>query len=359
MMTRTRRLSAVFVGAVIVSLGLGGCSFLDDAGQVWGIVNSDFEKQRSLTGAASALERLDGVKSAASAFTAAGLSGPEAELHVTVGSETTPEQARVIYAATRQALEAPELDGALSLFTLRSNGTTDGLLTQNCFRSSDDEFEADFTFWRGAEAAIGAPLSMTLTPSATLASCDRSFTATEQSDAVNTAEMLLQNFEALAAVPDETQNFTVWNFAGMLASPRLPSAPLMELLDNIRNRIPLIDYSQLPENPGPDFDYPEGVLLSIIELNPAQPLRAEIVITQREYRNADWKNAIAAGARATKVPDLIFRYVTPLRQFQFHTSRCEGALNLTNDDQKFFDAVLAGGGELLPGAGPGACIPER
>jgi hypothetical protein len=367
-------LPAVVAGAVLLALDLAGCSFVDDAGQVWGIVNSDFEKQRSLARAVSALELLEGVESASSNFTAAGLSGAEAELHVIVRPGTTPEQARSISSTTREAFGAPELEGVNPLFTLRGNGAADGVLTRNCFDLSDGAladvaFAADFAYWRAGEIAVGAPLSMSLTPSATGEACDRGFTAPDQGDAgqgdagqgdaVRTAELLLDNFEALAAVPDETQNATMWEFAGMLASPHLPSAELVGLLDDIHYTIPLIDYSQLPENPAPDIEYPEGVLLAVNKFAPEQPVVAEIMISQQEYRNADWQNAIAAGALATRVPDLSFRYVMPERQFQLHTSTCEGTVNESSDDQKFFDAIVAYGAKLLPGAGPGTCVPER
>jgi hypothetical protein len=358
-MKSSRRLHLIVSGAVLLSLALGGCSFVDDAGTVWGVVGSDIEKQRKLASVASALERIEGVESASSDFTSDGPSGDEAQLQVTVNAATTKDQAWEIATVTHEAFTSVELVNTVPLLTLRIAGDTNSALTRSYFGYSDEQFAEDFAYWRAAETATGTQLSMALTPGAITGTYDRTFSAPEQVDAVRTAELIIENVEALNAVHDETQNPTIWEFAGMRSYPHLPPADLVELLDGIRGTIPLIDFSAVPKDPAPDFEYPEGVLLMWNKPNLEQPALAEIMISRREYRDSDEQKAIAAAALAASVPDLIFRYVAGEQQFQLHTSTCEGTVNQSSDDQKFFDAMLATGAEFLDGAGPGACIPER
>ncbi|WP_341953004.1 hypothetical protein [Salinibacterium sp. TMP30] len=358
-MKSSRRPAAIVAAAVLLSLTLGGCSLVNDAGQVFGVVAADAEKQRKLADVVSALERIEGVESASSDFTSDGPSGDEAQLQVTVNAASTKDQAWEIATVTHEAFTSVELANAVPLLTLRIAGDTNSMLTRSYFGYSDEQFAEDFAYWRAAETATGTQLSMALTPAAITGTYDRTFSAPEQADAGRTAELIIENVEALNAVHDETQNPTIWEFAGMRSYPHLPPADLVQLLDGIRGTIPLIDFSAVPENPAPDFEYPEGVLLMWNKPQLDKPALAEILISHREYREADWENALLAAAQATPVSNLNVRYAAGEQQFQLHTSTCKGTVNESSDDQKFFEAVLATGAEFLDGAGPGACVPER
>ncbi|WP_010203999.1 hypothetical protein [Salinibacterium sp. PAMC 21357] len=358
-MKLSQRLASVVASVSLLTVALGGCSFVGDAGQAWGIVASDAEKTRKLASVVSALEGVDGVESASSDFSADGPAGDEVQLQVTVSESFDKEHAWSIATITSEALDSVELVEAVPLLTLRIEGNAHSVLTRSFFRYSDEQFAEDFAYWRASEKAVGTELAMSLTEGSITGSYTRTFTAPDDVDAVAAAEHIIENFAALAAVPDETNNPTIWQFAGMRSYPSLPSAETIDLLDDIRDTIALVDYSQLPENPGPDYEYPEGVLLSWNTPFYDAPTSVEVAILQREYRTADWDAALVVAALAAGVPNLTVRYVAGEQQFQVHTSVCAGEIHESSDDQAFYDAALSGGAEFLPGAGPGACIPEQ
>ncbi|EPR75196.1 hypothetical protein ADILRU_2546 [Leifsonia rubra CMS 76R] len=359
-MKRSRRPAAIVAAAVLLSLTLGGCSFVGDAGQVFGILAADAEKQRKLADVVSELERIDGVESASSTFAADGPSGDEAQLQVTVSAAATKEQAREIATVTDDAFfSSVELAETVPLLTIRIAGNKNSVLTRSFFNHSDEEFANDFEYWRTIQEVIGTELSMSLTPGFVTSTYERTFSAPEGVDAVRTAVKVIDNIEKLEAVDDETNNSTIWAFAGMRSYPHLPSADVVGLLDDIRGTFPLLDHSGIPENPGPEFEYPEGVVLMWNKPSHEQSAMAELLITQREYRDDDWRDVIEAGVRSAQVPGLNFRYASGEQQFQLHTSTCDGTIYESSDDQKLFESVLASGTEFLDGAGPGACIPER
>ncbi|QYH35244.1 hypothetical protein [Salinibacterium sp. M195] len=354
-----RRLSSVVVTSALLAVALGGCSFVGDAGQVWGIVASDAEKQRKVASVVSALEGIEGVESASSDFSADGPAGDEVHLQVTVGAASTKEQAWKIATITYEAFSSVELAETVPLLTLRIAGNAHSVLTRSFFAYSDEQFAEDFDYWRAIEKTVGTALSMSLTEGYVTGTYLRTFMAPDGVDGVSTAEGVIDNFDALAAVHDETKNPTMWELSGMRSYPTLPSAQAVELLDEIRATIPLVDYSQLPENPEPEFEYPEGVQLMWSTPFFEAPTTVEIVITHSEYRESDWDAALGAAVRAAELANLNFRYAAGDQQFQLHTSTCEGTVAVSGDDRKLFDTVLASGAQFLTGAAPGVCIPEQ
>lgn len=354
------RTVALAASLAVVTLTLGGCSFVDDAGQAWGILQSDAAPKQALSDAVSTLKGIDGVESASSTFVAAGASGVEAALHVIASASIAEESLSEIATITRESFGGSELENTVPTLTLRfGDGADDGVLTQRYPELSDEQFIAEIAYWRSAEVAIEAELSLTLTPSPEGGAYVRTINAPEDADAVGTAEHVIENFEALAAVHDETKIPTSWDFSGIRSFPILPPADLVGALNDIRTIIPLIDYSTVPETPTADFEYPEGVLMMWNLPALEGPVVAEIWMSQREFREADWKNALGAAITAGQIADLNIRYGAGEQQFQLHTSPCVGTINESSDDQKFFDAALAGGAQFLAGAGPGACIPEQ
>ncbi|MGV8851736.1 MAG: hypothetical protein ACOH1M_04105 [Rhodoglobus sp.] len=354
-----RRFSTAAATAVLLAVTLGGCSLVGDAGQVWGIVASEAEKTRKLASVVSALEGIDGVESVSSSFVADGPQGDEVQLQVTVSESFAKDQAWKIATVTYEAFSSGELAEAVPLLTLRIAGNAHSVLTRSFFGYSDEQFAEDFDYWRAIERTVGTELSMSLTEGFVTGTYVRTFRAPDGVDAVATAERVIDNFDALAALHDETMNPTMWEFSGMRSYPDLPSAEAVELLDEIRATIALVDYSQLPEDPEPELEYPEGVLLMWSTLFFEGPTTVEISITHSEYRESDWDAALSAAVRAAELPNLNFRYTAGEQQFQLHTSTCEGTVAVSGDDRKLFDTVLASGAQFLTGAAAGACMPEQ
>jgi hypothetical protein len=353
------RLPSVVAAVALLAVALGGCSFVDDAGQVWGIVASDSEKQRKLASVVSALEGIDGVESASADFSADGPAGDEVHLQVTVSAESTKEHAWKIATVTYEAFSSVELAETAPLLTLRIAGNVHSVLTRSFFGYSDEQFAEDFDYWRAIEKTVGTELSMSLTEGFVTGTYVRTFRAPDGVDAVAAAEHVLDNFDALAALHDETKNPTMWELSGMRSYPNLPSAESVELLDEIRDTIPLVDYSQLPEDAEPEFEYPGGVLLMWSRPFFEGPTTVEISITHGEYRESDWDAALGAAVRAAELSNLNFRYTAGDQQFQLHTSTCEGTVAVSGDDRKLFDTVLASGAQFLTGAAAGVCVPEQ
>ncbi|QAV70339.1 hypothetical protein ESZ53_07715 [Salinibacterium sp. UTAS2018] len=358
-MTSSRQNAASIAVIFALSVSLSGCALVGGAGQLWDAAASDLSHQRALDAAAVELESIAGVRSASARFASDTPESAAAELHVVVADNLSRDQVRRIAAVARETFTSVDFETAAPLLTLSAAHDGAGVLSRSSFEFSDENFADDVAYWRAAESAVEADLSMALTASMSGALYDRTITWPDGEDALATADSVIANFTALAAVPDDTSSPTMWNFSGMWAYPSLPAADTVALLDEIRGTIPLADFSA--DSSGMGEEYPEGVQLQLqATMREGTVLtQASIAVNHNEYREADWQNVVAAGVLASRVPDLNFSYTEKGRQFLIHTSACTVTSAESSQDRQLFDAVLASGAEFLPGAGPGACIPEQ
>lgn len=339
-MSFDRRLPSLLAGAVIISLFLSGCSFVGDAGQVWGVLESDSAHKKALALVVDEVESIDGVESVSSNYVADGPSGDEAELHVIASTTISEQQLSAIAAALQDGFAGVDLENAVPEFTLKfGDAERTGVFTQSGVLLSAEEFVREVVYWQSVEAAAETGLSLTLSPNGQDAIYQRTFETPKKADPIRTSKLFISHFEAVAEVPDESSSFTIWSLAGIWANPSLPSPEIVAVLDDIQKFIPVMDrVTPTDDVQTEEYVSPEGALLQSLRTGDDGVTRAEILIVQREFRAADWQAVVEAAALAVQVPEINFRYIAGDRAFQITT--CEQSADQTADDQKLLEGVL-------------------
>jgi len=114
------------VSTAVLSLLLGGCSFINDTSQDLGVVGLDPIQQRALADTVRRLTLIGDVESVSTSSTPEDLWGSDVELDVTVREEASDEPERDIAAAMRQTFESYELTNVSVLLIVRVTGDTNG-----------------------------------------------------------------------------------------------------------------------------------------------------------------------------------------------------------------------------------------
>ncbi|MEX1079824.1 MAG: hypothetical protein WED09_12030 [Homoserinimonas sp.] len=345
--------------AVALVMMLSGCSLVGDGRQVWDILQEESEQKDALTAAVDELRALEGVESAHTRFRADGPGGDEAGITVVAKQGTATPQLAAITAVAHEVLAGEKLVAAVPLFTLEIEGS--GTFTQQAFGLSEDQLATEITYWRAAEDAVGAGLSLTLVENGAEPEYRREFRTPEDGDGQHLIDQFIANYAELQRVPDRSTAPGWWLLPGLGIQQELPNAGLVSLLDRIRSVIPLRDLTRIPVSPPMDYEFPEGALVSWNQWQPDTPESPRVDVVQNEYRQSDWTSVLEAAAITATVPHASFSYhandVNGERDFRFFTRPCEGFIDVKEDDGTLVEALAQAGTTLPPGGGPGACSP--
>lgn len=351
---RRMRGAGLLATAVVGALALGGCSLVGDGQQVWNILQGEAAQQGLLEKTVDELRKLPAVEQATSRFLPEGPQGDEADIEVIASSGVTAGELTAVALVVHDAFTGTELRSTLRHFTL--DVVDGGTLTQDAFDLSAHQLESEVGYWTAAEDAIGAALSLDLTPSSGEPPYQRHFVAVAEAGALRATDQFIANYAALQSVPDPTSARSWWTLPGLGFQPDLPPAEVVELLKSVRDTAPLIDQTNTPESPSADYEYPEGAQVGWFPMGPEQTAAAWVNVYQNEYRAADWSSALQVAALAARGGTL-FAYSGGERQFRFYPDECTGTIDVTADDRMLVDALELQGVTLPAGGGAGFCMP--
>jgi len=354
-MNFSRRLPGVALGATLLVFLLSGCSLVNDAGQVWDILDADAAAKKALNAVVNDVQGIKGVESVSSNFVADGPHGDEAAIEVVASAEITDDQLSAIATAVHEGFARADLVTAIPEFTLNFAAADEaGAFVQSEMLLTMEEFVHEVVYWRSVEAAAETGLSLTVTPAGQDGAYQRLFETPENADPIRTSKLFMSHFEALAAVPDETRMPTIWSLAGIWLTPELPSAETMAVFDDIQTFIPVMDrITPTDDLETAEYVSPEGTLLQSFATGDDGVSRAEILIVHHDFRAANWQTVVEAAALAARVPEISFRYIAADRPFQVTT--CARSVNQTDDDVKFLDEVRATGAPGIDAVKAGVC----
>ena len=349
---RGRRLrgAGVLAGVTLAALALGGCSLIGDGQTVWGILQEEAETQARLSAAVSELRELPGVEEATSRFLPDGPQGDEADISVVANTGATTPQLRAIASVVRDAFADADLVRATPLFTLQlGEGST---LTQRGFALTEEQLAAEITYWREAEDAIRAPISLNLVEVDAEPSYRLEYFPTENSDAMRATEQFVANYGELLAILRPADVDTWWLLPGLMTSPDLPPVEVIDLLDRIRESSPLIDYTAVND----EGVAPEGAAVWWH----GEGQGARVIVNAHELRASDWPMVLELARLAITVPGASFGYDAvggeQYAGYHFFTADCGGEVSVEPNDRVLVEA-LVDGGTVLPAGGPGFCQP--
>lgn len=351
---------AVVASAAVLTLSLGACTLFDDTSSNAGISQLTPGQQRAFVDTANAVRLIGGVQSVSSTTAPDDDWGSEMALDVTVSSAVSERTVRSIASTLRTSFDRNGLAGVPAFLTLRTEGAANGTFEQRSFGLSDDAVASNFSYWRAAQAAIGTELRMELSPHPEGA--DRYLRVLSlpiEADPVEAMDRFIENFDRLARISDPTEegSYAYWSLAGFEAADTLPPARVVTLLGDIRTIIRVNGDSLDGLIFRSGVTTGEGFVVYWVPSNGVRPT-TEVTINRTQLRDTDWLAAIDVAVRASAETDLSFEFIAGRQQFRLLTSPCDGRVDATSDDQKFFDAVLDAGAPLSPGAAPGVCSPE-
>jgi hypothetical protein len=354
---QTKRMpgAGLLAAALASSLALSGCSLVGDGQQVWDILQGEAAQQGLLEEAVDELRELPAVEQAASRFLPEGPQGDEADIEVTVSAGITPSELAAVALIVHELFTGTELQSTLRHFSLEV--VDGGTLTQDAFELGSRQLESELGYWAAAQDAIGAALSLELSPSSGEHPYQRHFVAVTQSDALRATDQFIANYAALQAVPDPTSAPSWWTLPGLGFQPDLPPAEVVGLLKSVRDTAPLIDQTDAPESPPADYEYPEGAQVGWFPMGPERKAAAWVNVYQNEYRAADWSSVLQVAELAAHAGTL-FAYNGGERQFRFYPDECTGTIDVTADDRMLVDALVLQGVVLPAGGGAGFCMPS-
>lgn len=229
-----------FASAVTVMAALAGCSVVDEGRTAIESVASEVARQVQLEGLGSQLRKMDGIDSVEGYYT------NDAD-GVFAGAFVVAEQASDQQLA--EAVEAIRAVFSMKLFKdVSLNVTVDvgegSRLEQQHFPDSAESVADDLRYWRAAEQAIGARLTMWILPP--WPDIDdyeyvREFNAVEP-DHVQTTQRFLENINSLRGVDEPpSAAATVWSIPGLYSVPALPPEHVITLLQAVTAAAPLAD----------------------------------------------------------------------------------------------------------------------
>lgn len=345
--SRRKRSAPVYIASIVAALTLSGCALVGDGQQVWDILQAEAAQQEVLKAAVDELRELDGVEQATSRFLADGPQGDEADIDVVAAARSTVSELVTMAETARLAFASPEHESSVTKFSL-----TVGDLS--VFRTRSLQLSAavladEVAYWRAAEAVIGAELSILLGGDDGSDRIREIIPAAQPGDDTDFTETFLNGSSELLALDDQWTAQSFWVMPGMTATPGLPPAAALSLLEGIRAEFPL-------SNPR---DASEG---AIVWWQGAE-LGLTVVYMQDELRESDWPSVIALAQRviAAAVPGSNFIYQTQstvdFKQYRFHLDECTTEVTVGADDRALVDALAAAGTPVPAAGGPGFCAP--
>lgn len=344
---RGASLVAALVATAIATITLTGCTLISDGGEVLGILQDDAASQEALSNALDELRALDGVDSASSRFLAEGPQGDEADIDVVARASSAAAELVVMAEVARAAFASPELASAVSKFSLTIGDAS--LLRTTAFPGSAAVLAGEVGYWRAAEVAIGAELSMLLTGDGAADYYREITPAAEPGEDSAFTESFLNGGSELLALDDESTARTHWGLPGMTASPGLPPADVFALLETIRSAFPLANPRTPSEGASVWWQGEDNGLM--------------VIFGQDELRESDWPSAIALAQEvmAAEITGTSFFYQTQrpdFRQYRFYLDECATEVTVGADDRALVDALAAAGTPIPPPGGPGFCAPQ-
>ncbi|MGV8913096.1 MAG: hypothetical protein ACOH14_10840 [Rhodoglobus sp.] len=355
-----QRILAVVASAAVLTLSLGACTLFDDTSSNAGISQLNPVQQRAFNDTANAVRLIRGVESVSSSATTADVWGDEISLDVTVSPTVSDASVRAIAATLRHSFDRNELATVPIILTLRTDGARNGTFEQRNFDLSDDAVSSNFSYWRAVQAATGTELRMELSLSPQGDDRYLRFLSSPPDvAAADTMDHFVENFDALAAVPDVNvdKSYTIWVVDGFQSTHTLPPVDVVTLVDDIRTIIPLNGNSAEGLLSAAGGESLEGVVVYWAPPDGVLPA-TEVSINRTQFREPDWLAAIDVAIRASAESDVSVQYIAGTKQFRLLMSACEGNVATTSDDEKFFDAVRDSGAALSPDAAPGLCLPK-
>ncbi|WP_010204000.1 hypothetical protein [Salinibacterium sp. PAMC 21357] len=353
-----QRIFVAVASAAVLTLTLSACTLFDGTSSNAGVSQLNPVQQRAFNDTANAVRLIAGVESVSSSATESDGWGDEISLDVTVSPVVSDASMRVIAATLRSSFDRSELATVPVILTLRTDGAPNGTFEQRNFNLSDDAVVSDFSYWQEVQAAIGTELRMELSLSPQGDDRYLRFLSSPlEVAAVDTMDRFVENFDALAAVPDVNvdKSYTIWAVDGFQSTHTLPPVDVVTLVDDIRTIIPLNGNSAEGLLSAAGGESLEGVVVYWQPPDGVLPA-TEVSINRAKFREPDWRAAIDVAIRASEESDVSVQYIAGNSQFRLLTSACAGNVATTSDDEKFFDAVRDAGAPLAPDAAPGLCL---
>jgi hypothetical protein len=344
---RRMRVGGLLAGVVASAMVLSGCTLIGDGQEVLGILQAEAAQQEVLKAAIDELRSMPGVEEASSRFLPDGPQGDEADIEAVADADATAAELVTIAETARAAFASPELKSSVSKFTLTVGAS---VLRTASIHPSAAELAAEVTYWRAMEEAIGAELSVRLGGDGGSGQMREIMPAAEPGDDAAFTENLLEGSSKLLALEDEWDGPTFWVMPGMTATPGLPSAEALALLDGIRAEYPL-------SNPRAQS---EGALLWWQGADQG----LTVAYMQEELRDSDWPSVVALAQKviAAAIPGSGFVYqtqsITDFVQYRFYLDECQTEVTAGADDHALVDALAAAGTPVPATGGAGFCAPE-
>jgi hypothetical protein len=330
---------------MLVGCALSGCSLVSDGQQVWGILQEEAKQQEVLAATLHDLRELDSVDTVSSRFLADGSQGDEADIDVVAKAGSTTTALVAMAEIARAAFASPELGSARSKFTL-TVGELSTLRTE-AFHPTAEVLADEVTFWRAAETAIGAELSVHLGGDGGSGHVREIAPAAQPGEDFAFTERFLKAGNGLLALNDGWSSSTFWIMPGMTATPGLPPAEVFSLLESIRAEYPLSNPRAASEGAQMWWQGEEHGLT--------------VVYLQDRLRESDWPAVISLAQRvaAAAIPGSSFLYQTQadtdFKQYRFHVDECVTEVTVGPDDRALADALAASGTPIPVAGGPGFC----